>query len=274
MKHQFPELQDAAASGAYRLSITDPVGTGVAGRRHLFGGAGLAAAVLVAEQVTQRACVRASVQFDTAPATGTDVDLRAQETVRGRGVSQVSVIGRQDRQTSFSGLVSCAVPSADAPEREWPAMPDVPAPEVCPSVVAHAEAHEDIHAAFDIRHVRGRFGIFSREPVTEDGHVLVWMKSKRRPFDAAGLAIAADFVPSTASNALGTRAGGRSLDNTLRIVRVVPTEWVLCDIHVEAISAGYGHGRMHIFSQDGALMAIGSQSFKLVILPRKGKQAG
>ena len=38
---------------------------------------------------------------------------------------------------------------------------------------------------------------------------------------------------------LGRHAMGRSLDNTLRIVQVRPTEWVLCDIRMHALVGGY-----------------------------------
>ena len=61
-------------------------------------------------------------------------------------------------------------------------------------------------------------------------------------------------------NALGYAAGGNSLDNTIRIVNLAPTDWVLCDIGIHGIHAGFGHGAMRIFARDGALMATASQS--------------
>ena len=61
-------------------------------------------------------------------------------------------------------------------------------------------------------------------------------------------------------SALGQNAGGNSLDNTLRIRRIVPTEWVLCDIRIHGVHGGFGHGAMYLFAQDGELMATASQS--------------
>ena len=52
---------------------------------------------------------------------------------------------------------------------------------------------------------------------------------------AAALAILGDYVPFGIGQALGAFAGGNSLDNTLRVVRIVPTEWVLLDIQVDGI---------------------------------------
>lgn len=77
---------------------------------------------------------------------------------------------------------------------------------------------------------------------------------------AATLAILGDYVPFGIGQALGEFAGGNSLDNTLRVVRIVPTEWVLLDIQIEGIDHGFGHGTVRLFADDGTLMATASQS--------------
>jgi acyl-CoA thioesterase len=81
--------------------------------------------------------------------------------------------------------------------------------------------------------------------------------------DAGLLAIMADHVPSGIGAALGRNAGGNSLDNTIRFLRIVPTEWVLCDITITGISGGFAHGDIRLFAQDGQLMATASQSMIL-----------
>ncbi|MGD9997378.1 MAG: thioesterase family protein, partial [Ilumatobacteraceae bacterium] len=78
--------------------------------------------------------------------------------------------------------------------------------------------------------------------------------------DAAALAVLGDFVPMGVGQALGIRGGGNSLDNTLRVVHLVPTEWVLLDIRVHAVERGFGHGLVHMFAEDGTLLATASQS--------------
>ena len=77
---------------------------------------------------------------------------------------------------------------------------------------------------------------------------------------AAALAILGDYVPFGIGQALGQFAGGNSLDNTLRVVKIVPTDWVLLDIQVDGIANGFGHGTVHLYAQDGTLMATASQS--------------
>jgi acyl-CoA thioesterase len=77
---------------------------------------------------------------------------------------------------------------------------------------------------------------------------------------AAALAIIGDFVPGGIGQALGLRAGGNSLDNTIRVAHRVPTDWVLADIRVHAIADGFGHGLVHMWAEDGTLLATASQS--------------
>ncbi|MFM8237369.1 MAG: hypothetical protein ACKOBG_06400, partial [Actinomycetota bacterium] len=77
---------------------------------------------------------------------------------------------------------------------------------------------------------------------------------------AATLAIIGDFVPFGIGQALGRRAGGNSLDNTLRMVTRVPTEWVLADVRVHAVAEGFGHGLVHLWAEDGTLLGTASQS--------------
>ena len=59
---------------------------------------------------------------------------------------------------------------------------------------------------------------------------------------------------------LGEYVGGNSLDNTIRICRLVPTEWVLIDVRVDTVANGFGHGTVHLWAEDGTLLATASQS--------------
>ena len=56
------------------------------------------------------------------------------------------------------------------------------------------------------------------------------------------------------------RAGGNSLDNTLRVAHRVPTEWVLADVRVHAVADGFGHGLVHLWAENGTLLGTASQS--------------
>jgi acyl-CoA thioesterase len=41
---------------------------------------------------------------------------------------------------------------------------------------------------------------------------------------------------------------------------VHPTEWVLADVRIQAVADGFGHGAVHLWAEDGTLLATASQS--------------
>ncbi len=45
--------------------------------------------------------------------------------------------------------------------------------------------------------------------------------------------------------------------------RLVPTEWVLCDIQMHALAHGFAQGLAHLWAQDGTLLATASQSISV-----------
>ena len=86
---------------------------------------------------------------------------------------------------------------------------------------------------------------------------------------AATLAIFGDYVSGAVSQPIGRRAMGRSLDNTLRMVQLKPTEWVLCDIRIHALVGGYGQGIAFLWSEEGDLLATASQSIAVRLWPER-----
>jgi acyl-CoA thioesterase len=57
------------------------------------------------------------------------------------------------------------------------------------------------------------------------------------------------------------------------VSRLVPTEWVLLDIQVHAVQHGFGHGLVHLWAQDGTLLAIASQSCIVRTWSDEGRKA-
>jgi acyl-CoA thioesterase II len=93
-----------------------------------------------------------------------------------------------------------------------------------------------------------------------DGRSALWARIPGLEVSSTSLSIVGDMVPFGISQALGMRAGGNSLDNTIRVVELVPTEWMLVDVRIQAVVNGFGHGLAHIWAQDGTLLATASQS--------------
>jgi acyl-CoA thioesterase len=93
------------------------------------------------------------------------------------------------------------------------------------------------------------------------GDVMLWARrTDGSPLTRAGIAYLADMVPMAVARAAGKFGAGFSLDNALRFATVPPAEWVLLDLRGEVASLGYGHGSLTAWTQDGTLVATGSQT--------------
>ena len=77
---------------------------------------------------------------------------------------------------------------------------------------------------------------------------------------AAALAILGDYVPFGIGQALGAWAAATASTTPCGSARVVPTEWVLLDVRMHAVRNGFGHGLVHLWAEDGTLLATASQS--------------
>ena len=94
-----------------------------------------------------------------------------------------------------------------------------------------------------------------------DGRMSFWVRSLEDHVpDPSLLAVFADFAPAGVAAAFGRAGGGNSIDNTLRILGQPTTPWILCDIQIAGSSRGVAHGAINLFSEDGRLVAIGTQS--------------
>lgn len=253
-----------ATHNAHRwvLPVEGPVIVGPPGRKFLFGGVGLASAITAMERTTGRATVWAAAQYLSYATPGEILDIDVIVPKSGNHVTQARAIGHvQDREIFTVNAALGARPSEIS--EAFVAAAPAPDPEDCPKLPSrHAANEPDMRDAVDLRIAQGSMGEGPSAPLAGDGaHMRLWARAKTgQAFDSGLLAIIADFVLSATSIALGRAAGANSLDNTLRVVRIHPTEWALCDLRINAVDAGFVHGRMNIFSRDGKLMAIASQS--------------
>ena len=226
----------------------------------LFGGCGLAAAVTALESTTGRPLVWATAQYLSYARPGSFLDLDVIVPMAGKQTTQARAIGHVGDQEILT--VNAALGRRPlAIEGQWVEMPDVPPPADCPRMPRFEGSEGTIHDQVEIRVASGRFGDKRDGTPSPDGRSALWIRLPGElERSAAGLAIVADWVPSGIGQALGRWAGGNSLDNTIRILDLVPTDWVLCDIQIHGIAKGFGHGFVNLWSEDARLMAVGSQS--------------
>jgi acyl-CoA thioesterase len=231
----------------------------ISGTGALFGGCGLGASIEVMEQVTGRPCVWATAQYLSYAMPPATLELDVFEVVRGHQISQARVIahvGDEEILTVVAALGERTLPF----DGQWAVRPDVPSPDECPPRVMMAHHEGTISDRLDMRLANAR----SFDELTGEqgsGNSALWVRMPEvLEMSASSLAIIGDYVPFGIGQALGQRAGGNSLDNTLRVAARVPTDWVLADIRVHAVHDGFGHGLVHLWGEDGTLLATASQS--------------
>lgn len=237
-----------------------PVTPGICtGGGFLFGGCGLGAAIAALEASTGRPMIWATAQYLSYAHPPEVVDIDVTIAVAGRQVTQaraVCQVGGREIVTVNAALGERDLDAAG----QWAEPPDVPLPDGLPRRQTR-HTGDSIMNRVDVRLAAARAMDELPGPGMPDGRSVLWARMPDLlTVSPASLAILGDYVPFGIGQALGARAGGNSLDNTLRVVRVVPTEWVLLDIRVHAVANGFGHGAVLLWSEDGTLLGTASQS--------------
>lgn len=230
------------------LPVTEGICSGLGS---LFGGCGLGAAIEMLERTTERPVVWACAQYlnYTTPPSVLDLDIRI--GAAGRTTTQATVTGH----VGDTGIlvVNASLGRRDMPEDgQWVSMPEVPAALDCAPRELRFDPGNTIATRLEQRMAieapgTGRTAFWTRMPDLLET-------------SAASLAVLGDFVPMGLGQAVPTEINSNSLDNTLRVVRIVQTEWVLVDIRIEAVANGFGHGHIYLWAEDGTLMGTASQS--------------
>jgi acyl-CoA thioesterase len=231
--------------------------------RRLYGGAAIAVSLAAIERVTGRDAIWATTQFAGTAPMGTRLDVHAEVLAAGRRTSQVRVTATAGDGVVFAALGAAAEPKPDGLTGTAERKPTVRPPEEGRAAFSppSEQAHVGWHLAADLRTAP-----IVEHPDTGAGRVCLWVRMvDGQPWTPARLAFVADMVPVSVARGAGVHGAGTSLDNTLRIGALAPTEWVLVDLRPQLASGGYGHGTVHVWSEDGTLLATGSQSASMLV---------
>ncbi len=259
----FLGLEDTHNRFRWKLPVTRKISVGSG---FLFGGCGLAAAISALEGTSGRECVWATSQYLSYANPGEVVDIDVTIAVEGHAITQARAVCHvADREIL---TVNAALGNREIVENgQWETLPEgLPSPMSLPKRPVADDLVGTITERLDQRMVKGvgwdDLALHVDEATQGDGQTLMWARIPDviADVDATTLAILGDFVPMGVGQALGRRGGGNSLDNTLRVCRLVPTDWVLMDIRIHAVERGFGHGLVHMFAEDGTLLATASQS--------------
>lgn len=225
----------------------------------LFGGCGLASALVALEEASARPTIWATAQYLSYAPLGATVTVKTDLAVVGGHVTQAraTTFAENREILTVNGAFGNGELTATTP---WVTMPDVKSPEECPERVMPERFNRSIFNHLDARIALGRpFEQIDGTPGSPDS--ALWSRVPGH-FDlsAATLAIFGDYVAGGLSQPLGFSTMGRSLDNTIRIVKLEPTDWVLTEIHMHALHGGFAQGTAFMWSESGTLLATASQS--------------
>jgi len=248
----------------WRLPLTQALSVGPGDDLFMFGGVGLAAAVRALEATLSRPLAWATAHYLAAARPPADLELEVRTLAAGRRVTHARVVGRAGAAEVLA--VSAALGGdADGPARQWLHPPAIAPPGDCTPIVLWPGQEGNLNGRLEVRTPLGpprRDGTPS-----DDGRFVAWLRTCEGDApDAALLAVFADYVPAALGVALGRYGGGSSLDNTLRIHGVAPTDWVLADAQISGVRSGLAHGAIRLFAEDGRLLATGSQSMVVRLL--------
>jgi acyl-CoA thioesterase-2 len=243
----------------WRLPVTPAVSTP---GRFLYGGCGLAAGIVALEEASGRPTVWATAQYLAYAPTGTVLDWEVILPASGKRTTQGRAIGRHGDEEVLTVNAALGHHDTDV-SGTWVVPPVVPPPEQCPRQEIPAMFADTVLVRVEHRMARGR-SITELDGTPGEATSSFWSRvpGHLEP-SAATLAVIGDYVSGGVSQPLGIRTMGRSLDNTLRVAQLVPTEWILCDIQIHALAHGFGHGTAHLWADDGTLLGIASQSISV-----------
>jgi acyl-CoA thioesterase len=259
MTKRFFDLRGSHNPHRWNLPLNPSICVGPSDAMFMYGGVGLAASIEALERTCERPVVWATAQYLSFARPPSVLDLDVRIFYKGRHTTQARVSGHVGENEIIT--VSAALgerPGGAA--HQWAVMPDVPRAEDCERVQLWPDHGENYNRRVELRMPKG--ALRRDGTPSPDGRLALWARTvEEYEMSSSMLAIFADYVPSAIGPALGeANTGSSSLDNTLRVRKVVPTRWVFCDITVTGMNAGFAHGDMRLFAESGELMATASQS--------------
>jgi acyl-CoA thioesterase-2 len=225
------------------------------------GGALFAAAIVAMEGVADRSLAWATAQYLSHVGAGTTVDVAVTLDVHGHRLTQARAEASSDG--NVVARVAGALGGRSFPgSGTWTSPPCVPPPSTCDLVLDVQGIPRN--EVWELRRALGR-QLHELDGTAGDGATASWCRlpGGRRQVSAADLAIAGDFLMVHFADALGVPCSGNSLENTVRVARLVVTQWILLDGHVHFVGHGLGYGLAHLWSESGTLLGTASQTLVL-----------
>lgn len=225
----------------------------------LYGGAGLASGIVALEEATGRPAIYAAAHYLSFAPLDAEVTVKVKVAAVGNRVTQARATTYVDDREILTVNAALGRGELAAPD-PWLHMPEVPSPEDSPRRVTARPMDNTIFDHLETRVALGRpYEELDLTPGSPVSALWARVPDHLEP-SAATLALIGDLVSGGATQPLGRHTMGRSLDNTIRVAALEPTEWVLCEIHMHALVHGFAQGTAYLWSESGTLLGTASQS--------------
>jgi acyl-CoA thioesterase len=247
----------------------------------IYGGTAIAASMMAMEAASQRDVLWVTTQFVAPAPNGRVIEMHTDVLASGKRTAQLRVTATIDGAVMYASLGSTGIPREGGLSGQFESMPVVTPPEdSAPRTHGppRAEAPTEPGWARVCEYLVPE--VLSSER-GGDGTMAMWTRFRSgRPDDReraergasgigmspAQIAFAADMVPVAIARGAGKMGAGTSLDNSMRFVGAADTEWALLELQGNMASGGYGHGIVRVWSQNGRLLAVGSQTASMVYM--------
>ena len=239
--------------GRYELVLRSPL-TRFDGK--LYGGTGAALVTALLEAETGQDALWTTAQFVGSADLGDVLECRLETLAGGRRTTQARVTVCAGGRVAVVGLGATGDARSGALEAQFGAMPDVDPPERAPRWMPRFP--------FPVRGERpGWLAITDMREADGETRSALWVRMRDvadTTQTRAKVAFLTDIVPSSVVRAAGRTGGGTSLDNAVRFGPRPDGEWILVEFDPYFASAGYVHGGARVWTRDGRLVAVASQT--------------
>lgn len=227
----------------------------------LYGGTALAAALAVMEGVTGRQALWATVQFVASAKLGDTLDIDIEHAAAGSSADQLILRAGVGGRLVFAGLGTTGTHRPDNVEGIGQRPPSVTAPDDSAPFNWPGTEQLDVgqHRVTEIR-----IPTFLDPPINDIARTAMWARVRgETETTAAKLGFIADVAPVGITRAVGINGAGISLDNSIRVGSLVDSEWVLMECMPWLATGGYGHGGVLLWTPDGHLLGIATQTARV-----------
>ena len=240
-------------------------------QKALYGGVGLGLAIEVLEEEYKRPIAMASTQFINQAIMDEEMSIEIQEGTSGKNFTQATAQFYQKGKLVIQTIGSLGRRDSEFNLTYNPFPADVTSPDDSVVLPKFEFMQGYILPRMEIRHVKGPSPFMPMDPQKvpsgTETRSLFWAKLPEYPeTSAATLAILGDIAPSVTASYIGEFAIASSLDNSMRVLNVEQCEWVLCETELHGIFNGVGQITQRMWSQQGTLMAVASQSYILRLM--------